>query len=158
MASMKMTGYTRSRGRLAHSAMSATTLSVIREIVSLLTFAPYTSAKCATISPVVSPLAVSDNTIWSIPVSRRCRLRTICGVNEASVSRGTSICTGPISVNTVLERVPFLELPPSRPAGSCLSYPRCSLISASKAVSSTFLVNWFSSPLGPTRATPCSLA
>ena len=27
-----------------------------------------------------------------------------------------------------------------------------------QAVSSTYFVNWFSSPLGPTRSTPCSLA
>jgi hypothetical protein len=39
------------------------TLSVIREMVSLDTFAPYTSAKCAATSPVVKPRAVSDNTI-----------------------------------------------------------------------------------------------
>jgi hypothetical protein len=32
--------------------------------------------------------------------------------------------------------------------------PRCSVSSASSAVSSTFLVSWFSSPPGPTRLTP----
>jgi hypothetical protein len=37
---------------------------VIREMVSLLTRAPYTSAKCAAISPVVNPRADSDNTLW----------------------------------------------------------------------------------------------
>jgi len=31
---MKMTGYTRSSGRFAHSLISAITLSVIREMVS----------------------------------------------------------------------------------------------------------------------------
>ena len=36
--------------------------SVIRETVSLDTDAPYTSAKCALISPVVRPLAYSDST------------------------------------------------------------------------------------------------
>jgi hypothetical protein len=36
---------------------------VIAETVSLLTPAPYTSAKCALTSPVVSPRATSDNTI-----------------------------------------------------------------------------------------------
>jgi len=63
MASMKITGYTRSNGRLNHSVISSTTLSVILEIVSRETDAPYTSAKCAEISPVVKPLAVKDNTI-----------------------------------------------------------------------------------------------
>jgi hypothetical protein len=121
MASMKMTGYTGSRGRSRHSVISATTVSVIREMVSLLTVAPYTSAKWAAISPVVSPLADSDSTMSSTPDRRRWRLRTICGVNEASVSRGTSICTGPISVNTVFTRVPLREFPPVRPATSCLS-------------------------------------
>ena len=75
--------------------------SVILEIVSLETLAPNTSAKCAAISPVVSPFALSDNTISSTPVSRRCRFFTICGSNVAPVSRGTSISTGPISVSTV---------------------------------------------------------
>ena len=46
---------------------------------------------------------------------------TICGWNEASVSRGTSISTGPISVSTVFDRTPLRELPRSRPTGSCLS-------------------------------------
>lgn len=90
-------------------------------MVSLDTFAPYTSAKCAAISPVVNPRAVSDNTIASIPSSRRCRLRTICGSKLPSRSRGTSISTGPTSVSTVLIRVPLRELPRLRPIGSCLS-------------------------------------
>lgn len=42
-ASMKMTGET--RGRLAHSVISATTASVIREMVSFDTLEPYTSAR-----------------------------------------------------------------------------------------------------------------
>lgn len=74
---MKITGYTWSRGRLAHSVISAVTLSTIREMVSLDTVTPYTSAKWAAISPVVNPRAVSDNTISSTPVSRRCRFFTI---------------------------------------------------------------------------------
>jgi IS30 family transposase len=61
----------RSRGRLRHSVISSMTLSVIRLMVSRLTVAPYTSAKCAAISPVVSPRAVSDNTMSSTPVRRR---------------------------------------------------------------------------------------
>ena len=40
---------------------------------------------------------------------------------ELLVSRGTSISAGPISVNTVLARVPLRELPLPRPDGSCLS-------------------------------------
>ena len=39
----------------------------------------------------------------------------------ASVSRGTSISTGPISVSTVFARTPLRELPRFRPTGSCLS-------------------------------------
>jgi hypothetical protein len=64
----------------------------------------------------VSPLAVSDNTISSMPLSRRWRFLTICGTKLLLVSRGTSISTGPISVNTVLARVPLRESPiPARP-------------------------------------------
>jgi hypothetical protein len=37
---MNTTGYTDSNGRLHHSVISPTTLSVIREMVSLLTVAP----------------------------------------------------------------------------------------------------------------------
>jgi hypothetical protein len=54
-------------------------------------------------------------------VHRRWRLRTICGSNVDSVSLGTSISTGPISVNTGLARVPLRLLPLLRPAESCLS-------------------------------------
>jgi hypothetical protein len=46
-------------------------LRVILLIVSLDTLAPYTSSKCAAISPVVRPRADNDNTIWSIPSRRR---------------------------------------------------------------------------------------
>jgi hypothetical protein len=61
-------------------------------------------------------LAVSDNTISSMPLSRRWRFLTICGTKLLLVSRGTSISTGPISVNTVLARVPLRESPiPARP-------------------------------------------
>ena len=45
MASMKITGYTASRGRFCHSVISPITLSVIRLIVSLLTDAPDTVNK-----------------------------------------------------------------------------------------------------------------
>jgi hypothetical protein len=40
MASMKIAAYTESSGRFFHSSISATTVSVIRETVSLLTDAP----------------------------------------------------------------------------------------------------------------------
>ncbi|GGQ73479.1 hypothetical protein GCM10010166_49420 [Couchioplanes caeruleus subsp. azureus] len=83
--------------------------------------APYTSARCALISPVVKPFADSDRTMSSTPVSRRCRFLTICGSNEASRSRGTVTSTGPTSVSTVLARAPLREFPPSLPAGSCFS-------------------------------------
>ena len=42
-------------------------------------------------------------------------------LNVASMSRGTSISTGPISVSTVFDRTPLRELPRFRPTGSCLS-------------------------------------
>ena len=57
-----------------------------------------------------------------------------------------------------LRPMPLRELPPLRPAGSCLSYPTCSVISASRAVSSTVLVNPASIPPGPTRSTPSARA
>lgn len=49
------------------------------------------------------------------------RLATIRGSNDPSRSRGTEISTGPVSVSAVLDRRPLRELPPLRPAGSCLS-------------------------------------
>jgi hypothetical protein len=117
---MNTTGKTQSRGRFCHSVISPMTFSVILEMVSFETVAPKTSAKWAAISPVVSPFAFSDNTISSTPVSRRCRYFTICGSNVDPVSRGTSISTGPISVSTVLVRVPLREFPLPRPDTSCL--------------------------------------
>jgi hypothetical protein len=74
------------------------------------------------LSPVVNPRAISDNTISSMSSRRRCRLRTICGSKPPSRVRGTSTSTGPISVRTVLVRCPLREVPSLRPAGSCLSY------------------------------------
>ena len=93
-------------------------------IVCFDTSAPYTSARCAAISPWVSPFADKEITISSTPVSRRCLLATIFGSKLASRSRGTDSPTGPASVSAVLARWPLRELPPSRPAGSCLPYPR----------------------------------
>src|SRR5215213_1284715 len=62
MASMKKTGYT-IQWPIHPRGHPSGTESVILEIVSRDTLAPDTSAKCAEISPVVSP---RDNTIWSI--------------------------------------------------------------------------------------------
>ena len=59
-------------------------------------------------------------TMFPTPVSRRCLFATILGSKLESRSRGTEISTGPASVITVFARCPFRELPPSRPAGSCL--------------------------------------
>jgi hypothetical protein len=106
---------------LHHSLMPSITRSVIVEMVCLDTVAPYTSARCAQISPCVNPLADNEITNPSSPDSRRCRLRTICGSNVASRSRGIATSTGPMSVSTVLARAPLRELPPSRPTGSCLA-------------------------------------
>ena len=44
-------------------------VQVIREIVSLLMLAPYTSAKCAEIFPVVNPLAYNEIATLSTSVS-----------------------------------------------------------------------------------------
>ena len=100
--------------------MPSITRSVIAVIVCLDTSAPYISSRCAAISPCVSPFADREITISSTPVSRRCLLATIFGSKLESRSRGTEISTGPASVITVLARWPLRELPPSRPAGSCL--------------------------------------
>ena len=93
---------------------------MIVEIVCLDTSAPYTSARCAPISPGVNPLADNEITRSSTPLSRRGRFATSCGANVPSRSRGTAIRTGPASVSNVLGRRPLREFPPSRPTGSCL--------------------------------------
>ncbi len=118
---MNSTAYTGSSSRPCHSARPSITRSVMVVMVCFDTSAPYTSARCAQISPCVSPFADSEITRSSIPVSRTCRFATIFGSNDESRSRGTLISTGPASVSTVLDRCPFLEFPPSRPAGSCFS-------------------------------------
>ena len=79
IASMKITAYTGSSGRFCQSASPSITRSVIAVIVCLDTSAPYTSARCAQISPCVSPFADREITISSTPVSRRCLLPTIFG-------------------------------------------------------------------------------
>src|SRR6218665_789026 len=57
-------------------------LSVIFEIVSLDTKAPYTSSKCAATSPVINPHALSNRTISSIPSNHRCPFPTILRPNN----------------------------------------------------------------------------
>src|SRR4029077_19816348 len=111
-----------SSGRDCHSARPSITRSVIAVIVCLETSAPYTSARCAAISPWVSPFAGREITISSTPVRRRCLLATIFGSKLESRSRGTESSTGPASVRMVLARRPLRELPPSRPSGSCLPW------------------------------------
>ena len=119
---MNTAAYTESKGRAHQVCISSITRSVIRETVSLDTDAPYTSAKWAEISPVVSPLAYSDNTTASTSDNRRCRFATITGSKLPSRSRGTSMSTSPAaSVSTVLDRFPLRELPRFRPTSSCLS-------------------------------------
>ena len=73
-------------------------------IVCFDTSAPYTSARCAAISPFVSPFADREITMSSIPDSRRCLFAMILGSKLESRSRGTEISTGPVSVSTVLAR------------------------------------------------------
>src|SRR3954452_23391725 len=97
--------------RCCHSTIVSNTRSVIRLMVSRDTSAPYTSARWACTSPVVRPLATSDTTKSSTPTRRRWRLRTILGSKVPLRSRGTSTSTGPMSVTTVLVRVPLRELP-----------------------------------------------
>jgi hypothetical protein len=58
-------------GREHQACISSTTAWVIRLIVSLEIDAPYTSAKCAEISPVVSPFAYSEIATASTSDSRR---------------------------------------------------------------------------------------
>ena len=103
--------------------MSSTTRSVIRETVSLDTLAPYTSAKCAEISPVVKPLAYNEIATASTSDSRRCRFRTITGSKVPARSRGTCTLTSPAaSDSTVLARVPLRTFPGLLSAGGwCLS-------------------------------------
>ena len=87
-----------------HPVICSMTASVIRLIVSRADRGAVDVGGVRRDLPVVSPLAVNDNTTWSRPSKRRWRLRTIPG-----------------SVRTVLARVPLREFPWLRPAGSCLS-------------------------------------
>jgi len=86
---MNTAAYTPSSGLEHHACISSTTASVIREIVSLQIEAPYTSAKCAEISPVVNPFAYNEIATASTSDRRRCRFATITGSNVPARSRGT---------------------------------------------------------------------
>src|SRR5450830_289167 len=77
---------------------------------------------------------------------------TSCGWKLPLRSRGTSIGISPDSVLSVLSLVPFRELPEPWPAGSCFSYPRCSVISADSAFPTSAAVSCFRSPSGPSRS------
>jgi hypothetical protein len=85
------------------------------------TSAPYTSARCAWISPVVRPLAYSDKIAVPDPPTRRTCLGTTSGSKLLARSRGTAIRTGPAPVCTVFALCPFREFGDPRPAGSPLS-------------------------------------
>lgn len=87
--------------------MLAITLQVIVQIVVLKTFAPYTSARKAEISPCTSPFADSDRAISSTPPRRRWRFLTSYGWNDPALSRGTATSTVPDSLITVLDRCPL---------------------------------------------------
>ncbi len=105
---MRMAAYTPCNGREDQTAISSRTLSVIRETVSLLMDAPFTSWKCAEISPVVGPLANRLIATASTSDRRRCRFLTITGSKVPARSRGTGIVTSPAaSVSTVFGRVPL---------------------------------------------------
>src|SRR5215203_1439682 len=106
------------------------------------------------------PFEYNDSTTSSTEFKRRCRFLTICGSNELSRSRGTLISTSPAaSDSTVFGRVPLRTFVEPRPESArFFSCPRCSVISSFSAVSSTLLVNNFSSPSGPVNASPRSFA
>jgi hypothetical protein len=86
---------------------SATTASVTALIKSGETSTAYISFRNAWISRTVNPRAYRAITLSSKPVNRRSCLGMIWGSNVPSRSRGTSIGTGPSSVNTVFALVPF---------------------------------------------------
>lgn len=154
---MNTIGYTGSRGRFCHSFIPSRTLSVIVEIVVFETSVPYTSARCAAISPCVIPRADRDNTTSSMLPSLRRRFFTIIGSNVPARSRGTSIAIGSPLVWTVFVRVPLRALPSAWPR-SFFSYPRWSVSSPSRADSTTILVSSASSPFSPSIARPCARA
>lgn len=74
------------------------------ETVSFVVVIPYTSARCATISPDVRPFAVSERTISSNAPVRRAYFGSSLGLKVPSRSLGTCTVTGPTSVMTFLAR------------------------------------------------------
>ena len=73
ITSTRIAAQARSSGPGHHAAISSSTVSVIRVIVSSGTLAPQASAKCAEISPLVSPRLDRLSTTVSISGSRRWR-------------------------------------------------------------------------------------
>ncbi|CAK8742083.1 hypothetical protein SODG_005401 [Sodalis praecaptivus] len=61
-------------------------------------------------------------------------------------SRGISSSISPFWLRTLLDILPLRELPELLPTGSCLAYPRCISISASKTRSASLLVSTLSRP------------
>src|SRR5215831_7026477 len=87
------------------------TRSVIAVMVCLETSAPYTSARCALISPWVSPFADREMTMSSTPVSRRCLLAAIFGSKLESRSLGTESSTGPVTIAGIAAITAFRIVP-----------------------------------------------
>ncbi len=90
-------------------------------------------------SPVVSPFTYRLMTASQKQARRPESLGTTASSNAPCRSRGTSMRTWPMSVRTVFGVDPFRAFAAGR--GSPGSYPRCSVNSAARAVSKTFLVN-----------------
>ena len=67
-------------------------------------------------SPVVIPFAYNEITLAFSPSSRRWPFGTVTGSNVALRSRGTSMVTLPISVDTVFGYDPLRLLPVPRPS------------------------------------------
>ena len=79
----------------------------------------------------------------ALPLAERAENNRIAGSKLPLRSLGTSIVPCPTSsVRTVSVRVPFRALPELLPSTACLSYPRWSFISSSRAVSKTVLVRY----------------
>ena len=118
---MKITGYTGSNGRLCHSAIPSMTRSVIVEIVCLDTSAPYTSARCAAISPVRESLRGQRDHQLVHPGQAPLPLRHDLRLERAvPVAGDLDLDRADLGQHASWRRRPLRELPPSRPAGSCL--------------------------------------
>ena len=101
----------RSSGRLHQSVISPITLSVIREIVSFDTVAAVDVGEVRRDLPGRQTLRRQRQYDLVDPCQSTLTFLDDLRIERASVSRGTSISTGPISVSTVLARVPLRELP-----------------------------------------------